>query len=212
MNGSYNDCECYRNNGDPLTNKEIAEKEQEGGTMTGGNQEDVEDWFPEGAVTRECDEGEIAIPNTSQCWRICPVGANWVNGKCEGYPSYSWYEEIEKTCKSYRPDYRLAKLEEIAWVLTECYPNTFSKVSVNYCSPYLKSVLRNILQLTNGYNFSTWVGELQECKDIYGFQGKNCAWIANFNTLNKDIPSTFNFLRTNKQVGSALSSGICVRE
>jgi len=212
MDGFYYDCECYQNNGTPITKEQAKKKEQDGGTMTGGDQESVNFWFPDNLPIRTCDSGEIAIPGFNQCWRVCPAGVNWVNGKCQGYAYYSWYEDVLARCQSYRPDYRIVKMEELVQVLNECYPITFSKNTVNYCSPYLKSAIRNVLQLRNGTNFNTWIGKLEECKDSYGFQGDNCAWVANFNTLNKNIPSSFNFLRAKKQVGNALAGGVCVRE
>jgi len=211
MDNFYYDCNCYQNDGSPITTEQAQEQEDMGGTMSGGNQEDLNSWFTENTAIRTCDTGEIAIPNTNTCLRICPVGMDWVNDECQGHPWFHSYEKILEKCESYRPDYRLMNMDEVVELLDTCYPMTFSKETMNYCSSYLSSPIRNALQLPNDMLFNTWIGEPVVCNDAYGATGAYCSWEAMF-YLKSDLSTEFNLLRSSNSAGSAMASGLCVRE
>lgn len=210
MDGYYMDCECYQNNGQPITQTQADYYESQTGTATGGDQNALNELYvdaPEG----NCEDGEVGIPGTTSCLRICPVGMDWVGDECIGVPYFQTYQFVKDECQKYHPDYRLINMDEMAYLLKECYPSTFSYASTNYCSPYLESPFRYAMKMyTDSPSFSTWVGELVVCDDAYGTIGENCSWSTNLYTKNY-LSTEFNFLRANAQYGSAASGGICVR-
>ena len=205
MDGYFQECNCYINRGN---NYEVT-VDTMSGTMTGGNQEAINDLYDE-LPQSICNEDEIAIPGKRTCIRICPVGMTMVDGQCTGYPIYQTYNVILNECRKYNADYRIISMDEMSHLLSECYTNTFSVYEHNFCSPYLVSPIRYAMQLPNVSTFSTWIDQMIICDDAYGQIEKNCAWDAKF-YLTTRIDTELNLFRASAQYGSAMSSGICVR-
>lgn len=205
MDGEFLECNCYYNGG---TGYETTVS-TEGGTMTGGDQESLNEVFPTSPQSN-CNNDEVGIPGTTICWRICPAGMDMVNDTCIGYPMYQTYQHIADKCKGYHQNYRLPTMKEINYLIDECYPQTFSVQTTNFCSPYLTSPIRYTMQLPNVATFSTWVDEMVECDDAYGQIDNNCAWDATFYLITQ-LNTEFNLFRASAQYGSAMSSGICIR-
>jgi len=203
VQGHYLDCDCY--NGYPSgggTNNT--------GSMTGGDQEALNNEF-HGLPDPQCQDGEVGIPGTTLCWRICPVGMDWDGEHCTGYPYLQTYQHVENRCREYNPNYRFPSLDETVRLLDLCFPINFSIQNTNYCSPYLTGAIRFVMQVPNEMYFTTWVGRLVDCDDGYGQIGPYCSWFARFHpTIQLD--TEFNLLRASPQFGSAMASGMCVRQ
>ena len=205
MDGYFEDCSCYENHEPQGPSDEVL---QNIGTMTGGDQASL-NLVVEGNQQVSCKDEEVSIPGSTICWRVCPVGMNWLKDTCIGWPYYESFEFIESTCKSYDSRYRIADIDAVVRLLDQCFPIQFSASSTNYCSPYLEGILRYVMKIPDMPYFDSWIGPVVECTDFYGGSGPNCAWFARFHTRTK-LATEFDLFKTGGYQ-SALASGMCIR-
>lgn len=173
------------------------------------------DFFPECAhsYVDDCDYGEVKIPCTDLCWRRCPVYLDWIGDGCSSAASFSFddIEAITQWCKSLNPDYRLPTPEEVVNLLPGCETSNFDGSSFHIlCSEYFDSPLSYVVEWGEYSHLLSWIGELTWCDDQVSGTSLSCAW--NLMIYRQpDVPAQFDFLFANGQPGSAVSSGMCVR-
>lgn len=213
--GYYPECQCYDNGGTGSSGDNNGGSwPPTGNDYTPGNtEEELLDYFLqcEATYVNDCAEGEIKIPCTTICWRRCLVGMDWYDGGCHGYPDILTHSEIVNHCKQLDQRYRLPSLDEVAYLLNQCYTGTFNPNIANYCSPFQTGAMRFVMDPPWQSFYSSWVGKLDWCEDQYGSATKSCAWFARF-YVNIIMDTDFNWLYANGYAGSALAGGMCVRD
>jgi hypothetical protein len=210
--GEFPDCQCYDNNGNPLGPGSPGWPPTGDNYTPGDTHDELLSYFPwcESTYIDDCSTGEIKIPCTDICWRRCPVGMEWYNGGCHGYPYFGSYQDVLNSCKQIDQRYRLPSLDEVAYLLDQCYTGTFGYYTTNYCSPYQDSAMRFVMDPPWEMFFSSWVGDLEWCIDQYGYTTQSCAWFSRM-YINTILPTEFDWLYANGYAASALSSGMCIR-
>lgn len=202
--GYYPQCNCYDNGGNG--NNPVDTDYNSDSTVI--------DYYPgcEETYQDNCAANEILIPCTNLCWAKCLTGMTWNNGQCIGSRFIGSYSQVLAECHKTDTRYRIPELEEVAYLLNQCYPDTFSYTSTNYCSPFTTGAISTVINpISYEPFFTTWVGELEQCTNQYGVTDYSCAWYTRF-YVTSIIDSDFNFLMANGSYGSALAGGMCVRE
>ena len=206
--GFYPDCNCYDNGGDGYNPPE-GDDSFDSDYHPGDTSDSLLDYFPECEATyvANCEEDEIKIPCTNLCWRRCPVGMFWQDGHCTGVRLTHFHTVVEDACKQEDQRYRFPTLDEVAYLLSKCYTDTFNYQSTNYCSSYQQSAMRYVMDLPKYVFIDSWVGELDWCEDAYGSITQSCAWYSRLHvTVIAD--TEFDWFYADR----VASGGMCVRE
>jgi hypothetical protein len=181
--GFFPECDCYDNGG------------PEGPYID--QNKDITFWFDGcNENTNSCRDGEMQIPCTNKCWRICPVGMTWTGSSCAGHPYISLYNQADSQCKLLHHKYRFPKLEEVAELLRFCYTDTFNYKTVNYCSQFQDSVMRFIIAPPYQTHFTAWLHTTDP----------QAAWISRF-YITVPLDTEFDWMET----GHTAAGGICIR-